>query len=77
VVSGADLLLAAVAGHLVADDEAATDRVVGALLQQLALRVVGREAHAVGMEGQALAAEEHQVLGLVEGDFVLVQQAQL
>ena len=63
VVSGAiDLVPAAVGGHFVADDEAAADRVVACGWQQLgAVGVEGGEAHAVGVEGQRLAAVEHEV----------------
>ena len=63
VVSGAmRLLRAAVGRRLVADDEAAADRVVDAARQLAAVGVERREAHAVGVERQRLAAVEEQVV---------------
>ena len=52
------LLPRAVGRDLVADDEAAADRVVGARRSSAPVGVEGREAHAVGMERQRLAAVE-------------------
>jgi hypothetical protein len=67
-VGGDQLLARAVRGDLLADDEAAPHRVIHPLGQQRPRRVEGREAHAVGVQRQGLAAVEHHVAGLVQRD---------
>ena len=54
-------------------DEAAADRVEGALAQQVPGVGVGEEAHAVGVERQAGAAVKHQIF-VGQGRLVLAEQ---
>ena len=70
------LVQRAVGRDFVADDEAAADRVVVALGEFGTGGVEGREAHAVGVERQGLAAVELEVGLLVEGDRVAAGQRQ-
>ena len=54
----------------------AAHRVVDPGLQRLALLVISREAHAIGMEGQRLSAVHDQVVAVIEGNLVRAQQRQ-
>jgi hypothetical protein len=56
--------------HLVGHDEAAADGIIDPDVQWRTGIVEGGEAHAVGMAGQALPAEQQQIRGLVEGNGV-------
>ncbi len=69
------LLRRTVRRHVVADDEAATDRVIGPRQNPFAPVVGRRETQPVRVEGQRLR-QEVQVLALVEGDPPPAQQAQ-
>jgi hypothetical protein len=61
-----DALALAVGGDLIADDEAAADRVVGAAVELAAVGVEGQAAHPIGVEGQR-AAQHRQIVALDEG----------
>ena len=68
------LLFAAVVRDLVADDEAAADRVSDARQHLGAIGIEGGKAHAVGVEGQGLTAVEDEVGSLGECDPLHAQQ---
>ena len=62
-------------GFVLVDHETAADRIVVARGDLAAVRIVGDEAHAVGVERQLLPLVHHQVGLLVEGDFARAGEA--
>jgi len=65
-----------VVGRRLAEHEAAAHRVVGAFGQQGTIGIPGLAAQAIGVKGQALAAQKAQCLALLKRHRVLAQQRQ-
>ena len=63
-------------GLVLVDHEAAADRVPDLLAHDIAMRVIGKEFHRVGVEGQAHIAAEIQIGLFLESDFPAIGQFQ-